>query len=121
MIPPPAPASVPQPNFPVVAFQINLSPDPEQDVSPAPKIYPEFNCNPRVISTAPAKVEVAVVVVASKFPTLNCVPVAMSAVPEEFETIIEFGPKEFVPVPPYCAVIGAPFQVPLATVPKLFT
>ena len=57
--PPPAPASAPQENCPVVEFQRSLDPPAEHDVSPAPKTYPELSCKPRVTSTAPAKVEVA--------------------------------------------------------------
>ena len=66
VIPPPAPASAPQPNCPVVLFQISLSPDAEHDVSPAPYMYPEFRFKPFVISNPPAIVDVAVVDVALK-------------------------------------------------------
>ena len=59
VIPPPAPASVPQSNCPVVVLYISLSAEPEQEESPAPNIYPELSCSPLVTSTPPAKVDVA--------------------------------------------------------------
>lgn len=62
--PPDEPASNPQPNCPVAEFQISLSAEPEHDVKPAPKTYPELRFNPRVILKPPAIVDVDVLVIA---------------------------------------------------------
>jgi hypothetical protein len=71
VIPPPAPASAPQLNCPVVAFQMSLSPDPEHEVNPAPKKYPLFKLIPWVTDSPPATVEVAFVEVALKLPKVG--------------------------------------------------
>ena len=71
VIPPPAPASAPQLNCPVVAFQMSLSPEPLHDVNPAPKKYPLLRFIPRVTDNPPAMVEVAVVEVALKLPKVG--------------------------------------------------
>ena len=69
-MPPPAPASAPQENVPVVEFQINFPDDGSQAESPAPKRYPPILI-PLVISSPPAIVDVAVVEVALKLPKVG--------------------------------------------------
>ncbi len=103
VIPPPAPASAPQVNCPVAELYSSLSPDVEHEVKPAPYIYPEPRFNPFVISTPPAIVDVAVVLVALKLPNVG-VDVATTC-PDAF---VES--SELTAAPVYVSVFVNPFS-----------